>query len=361
MKIVSCYDIDSKAWDKFVETSSQAWLYHKFYWQLQHLKKANFSFAVIDENNANSILAICPLFLHTTKSRLVKIFIIGIVIKLFLKILKKYRIKHLETGYSGPAIANISAKRRRKVEKFLFDHIDQIAKQEKAVRCEIRLDAGCNLQYKYNPLWHYGYIHNLSFLPRLNCVLDLTKSEEQLLMEMEEDCRSIVRKAQRENFDVDIGNCEDIAKRFFNLFIKAQERIRGEKYLAEFQRFKTYFMDNFTTDNNIIFVVVKNKKQDVSAVALHLFKNQVLYFRAGSDEEYFKYGVNNFALWQAIKYSKKMGYKIFNVGTIYPSKPLINESNKLYKEQQKEYSTGEYKKQFSNILYPAFEGIKLYN
>jgi lipid II:glycine glycyltransferase (peptidoglycan interpeptide bridge formation enzyme) len=356
MKIISFQDISSEKWNEFVDKSSNSWLYHRASFINRYEKKTNISFAIIDPSQKGEILAICPLFIFHEKKVISNIFIRPFI-KTFLKLTNKYKSYYITTDNYGPSIINTTLKRKKKIEKFLFQYLETIAKNKKATRLEVNLDITQNITNNYNPLWNYGFFKFPFFMPRLATIIDLTKDENNILMEMEEDCRSAIRKAKRENFEIEIGDSDEISKRFFDLFVNTQTRLKGEKYSIPFEIFKKYFCTKENDKKTIVFIIIKDKDKDISGIALQFYKDWAIYFRAGNREEYFKYRVNNLALWEGIKYAKKQGYKKFNVGVVYPSKP---DNTNYSKEDMKEYTTGEYKKQFTRDLYPIYSGVKYY-
>lgn len=357
MRIIPFHNISQKEWDSFADKSSSSCLYHKTSFINRYKVKRNISFAVIDPSQKEEILAICPLFILHEKRVISNIFKRPFL-KAFLKITNKYKTRYITTDNYGPSLIDTTPKRRKKIEKFLFQHLDDEAKKNKATRLEVNLDISQNIKNNYNPLWNYGFFKFSFFMPRLAAVIDLTKDENDILMEMDEDCRSAIRKAQRGDFKVEIGDSNEMSERFFNLFADTQTRLLGKKYSTPFEIFQKQFATKDSENkSSISFIIIKHNDEDVSGVALQLYKDWATYFRAGNKQEYFKYRVNNLALWEGIRHAKELGYKKFNVGVVYPVRP---DSDNYSPGDVKEYTTGEYKKQFSKNLYPIYSGVKLY-
>lgn len=297
------------------------------------------SFALTDLDGR--ILALLPLFISDKTS---------------LRIIK---IKCLDTGVTGPVVAAnvVGQKNRTNVLRALFKYVDEIAKKEKIDILQVRISncAPGNLPPNrpgLNPLWHCGLTQpycsslNSNVLPEVSRIIDLTKAENDILMEMDEDCRSAIRQAQRNGLGI-IDPENELAE-YYRLHVETWNQtgltphekeyfISMEKHLKPYKAMKYLFAGR---EGNIY-----------SSVLLLKYKNAVFYWGNASRRECLKYRPNNYILWEAIRWARSERCGWFELGLYYP---YLSKADKLY-------SVGKYKEQFGKDYLVNFNGQKYYH
>lgn len=220
--------------------------------------------------------------------------------------------------------------------KAAFEKIREIAKQEKCVFVRIRpqlvkneenLKILTTLGLKKSPM-HLAAEHTV--------MINLEKSEEELLNEMRRQTRYEVRRAGKLGIEVTRDNSEEIFREFFK--IQAETAAR-QKFIPP--SFKTLLAEKEAFGENAQIYVAKIKDEEskearvltpqkqgskaensnLKAVAYGLIiKNgkEADYYEAASTELNHKLPGAYALLWQAIKDLKKEGYTRFNLWGIAP-------------------------------------------
>jgi lipid II:glycine glycyltransferase (peptidoglycan interpeptide bridge formation enzyme) len=175
-------------------------------------------------------------------------------------------------------------------------------------------------------------------------MLDLSKSEQELRKDMDEDCRSEINKAER-NAITFCPDSDNIREYHYIHKVSWNRTFGSHLPLKHFEDMVSYL-----EKDKVKLFFAQYKERNVSAILLHIYKDSAFYWGACSLEEGLKVRVNNYLLWSTILWAKSKGYKWFEIGLFQPY-PGSN---------YKEYSVGQYKAQFSNNYYPALEGKKNY-
>lgn len=338
--IVNKSEIDDTEWDNLVFSSTDGWLYQTNYWinLIDKCEIRSSSFGV--RSSKGQLLAVFPLYRGDYKA------------------LKFMTIKRLYTGLSGPVISNtINQKQRNKLLKYMFKYIDDIAEFEKIDILQVRLTMLAPTYFSsesptINPLFYVGLVSPISSqiekaVQPLTRMIFLDKPEDQLLMEMETDCRAAVRQAERSGLDFVEGNSDDALSTYVHLHDDSWRRTGLAPHTMSY--FENMW-SSLSQINAIKIFFAKHEGRVVAAIMVHVFKEGVFYWGGCSEGDSLKLRPNNFLLWNTICWAKNNGFRSFEIGQFYPS-PTDN---------QKEYNVGKYKVQFGRDELVPFEGQKVY-
>jgi|SRR5581483_10486529 len=145
--------------------------------------------------------------------------------------------------------------------------------------------------------------------------LDITKSEEELLKNMHPKTRYNIRVAQKHNVEV----VEDNSEKSFESYLKLmQETTTRQKYYAHTIEYHKKMWSTLK-GSMAHLLVAKYKGKPLTTWILFVF-NGVLYYPYGaSTSEHREVMASNVIMWEAIKFGKKMGCKIFDMwGSLGP-------------------------------------------
>ena len=200
---------------------------------------------------------------------------------------------------------------------FIKDELKKILTNRKAVF--VRLDFNPTLDenllgelFKKSPKATY---HSATFQPRTEWHLDISKKEADLLAEMEKDTRYSVRTSLKREVKTEIisNNFGDYFEDFYSLMKMTAERNKFGIHKKEYYR---AIFDSLPTIKNSFLSVAKFEGKNLVIDLMIAFGDTVHYvFGASSDEER-KRLPSYSAIWNAIKYSKEIGYKNFSFGGI---------------------------------------------
>ncbi len=161
------------------------------------------------------------------------------------------------------------------------------------------------------------FMYDGAFQPKYESVLDLTKSEEDILAGMKKVNRYTVRQAERLGVEVEI-----IASGFMGYLDKFYELISTTAERDEFaHNSKDYYRKIFEiseAEGNAFMEVARYNGEIMLINFFVIYGSSVYYLFSGSENENRRVGYTYLAQWGAIKYAKKLGLKKYNFGAVIP-------------------------------------------
>ena len=149
-----------------------------------------------------------------------------------------------------------------------------------------------------------------SLFTKYNFLLDLTKSEDQLLAAMHPKTRYNIRVAQKKGVKV----YESASNEDFKIYLKLYfETTKRQKYFGHTPSYHTKLWETLAPSNMARLLIAKYKNEPLVAWMLLQFKDTMYYPYGGSSTEHKEVMASNLVAWEAIKLGKKMGFKIFDM------------------------------------------------
>jgi lipid II:glycine glycyltransferase (peptidoglycan interpeptide bridge formation enzyme) len=303
-----------KEWDCIAEQSKMAWFTHLSSWIFLEScwGVENHSFFIRD---GEKIVGTCPLFLVSKKG-----------------------FRYLTSGYKGwggPAFIDNAPP---ETITGAYKYINECAKQLKADWIEIKFPS---IIQSMPPLEDYGY----NCIQGKTSIIDLTKSEEELLANIDKKCRYEIRKSEKLNLNVKFTEAESLDD------IKEYHKMHCENYArtGTLSNPLWYFYGLFSLFNifNIVkffFVELDGKK--VSAASVAIWKDRAIYLTGASLDEALGKGLNNYLQWNIIRYLHNQGVSWYEMGEIE-------------EENEKAKNLGKFKESFGGQPFPIFKGMKV--
>ena len=146
--------------------------------------------------------------------------------------------------------------------------------------------------------------------PEVTWELDISPSEEELLMAMRKTSRYLIRQAEKNN-DIEIVQSTDIKdlKEFYKVY---QETVKRH----HFAPFSLKYLENqfscFLPDNQILTLLGRYKGEVVSSAIIVFWQNIAFYHHGASLSKFRKIPVSYLVQWEAIKQAKKRGCRSYN-------------------------------------------------
>lgn len=147
--------------------------------------------------------------------------------------------------------------------------------------------------------------------PQRTWVLDLSKTEEELLMFMKPKTRYNINLAQRKGVVVREGTSQDLIT-LYQLMLETASR-------AEFKLHpQDYYWQMFEalSPNNIKILVAEYNGQTLAGLILTLFSDTATYLHGGSAGSLRQVMAPYLLHWEAIKLAKKLNYVYYDFGGI---------------------------------------------
>lgn len=279
--------------------------------------------------HGNSPVAVCPLFLEQING-----------IKQF----------SFSGGYlRGPLVCK-SVRDNKKIEKYIFDVIDNLAEEYNVKKHLCLIDAHNTFadEEGYNYLTRYGYFDS-SIATQL---IDIRRDVSELWKEVRKGCKSSINQG-RKNYIVDIFD------RSFNSFAVHEEyREMHHKAAGRVTRpmetFKIQY-EQLKSDKGILIGVKFNGEYKAFAHFVH--NNKGAYYGSYAEDPDF-HGVaplGHLIIWTAIEYYNKRDFYILETGLQQFGFQVFDHPS------EKEIAIAKFKRGFGGKTYPLFRGIKFYD
>ena len=165
-----------------------------------------------------------------------------------------------------------------------------------------------------------GFKKTTSVQPEETLLLDLSRSEETLLREMEHDTRYSIRTAEKRGVRVIRINMYEEKKKYFEIFWSLFEKTNTRHGLRAYP--KRYYEEIFSLEGECrseIFCALLDEEVIAMAVIIS-FGDVATYLYAASERGYGRYNAPTFLLWEIIRTAKKENKKYFDFWGISDTK-----------------------------------------
>ncbi len=153
--------------------------------------------------------------------------------------------------------------------------------------------------------------------PEATWVLDITKSEDEIMKEMRKTHRNLIRRAEKEGVEIIKSADEKYFKAFYSIH---KETVRRHKFVPFSYEYIKSEIEAFKGDNQIEIFSAKYKDKIISSAIVVFYGDQAFYHHGASSSEYNKIPASYLNLWEAIKEAKRRECKIFNFYGIVENK-----------------------------------------
>ncbi len=192
-----------------------------------------------------------------------------------------------------------------------FSQLDSLASSEKVVLAKIEPNTTLPNSQILSELKDYSYkTDRWSLQPTKTIVLNLRKSDNELLSSMEKDTRYSVRTAQRRGVRVVKSN--DL-NRFLKLYRQTAKR---QKFWFPEKELQTLW-DIFSNEGKAFILVAVWNKTDVAASLILHFDKTAYYYHAASIRTHKDLFAPYLLVWESMLRSKALGLKALDLEGIY--------------------------------------------
>ncbi len=288
-------------------------------------------------------------------------------------VINESRIKYLAYQQAG---------QESRILDFVFDEIKKIAKEEKSLF--LRIDPPIE-QNSESGTVNQEYINlfrksNFEIQPKNTLILDLEKSEEDLLKEMKQKTRYNIRLAKRKEVRIrkyePVNTNQKLFRKKFEVFWSlVEETSRRDKFTSHDKNYYWKMIESLSFHSEYI-KQVQNNSQNLRAIlyfAEHnnkiiaanlvlFFGDIVIYLHGASSSEYRNLMAPYLLQWQQIIDAKEAGCKKYDFWGITVNREKkswqgITKFKKGFGGNEKRY-IGAYELIFSNIGYAIYKSIR---
>lgn len=197
-----------------------------------------------------------------------------------------------------------------KKNKVIFIKIEPYVEKSRLQMINDRSITHFELQISKHPLF-----------PNWTQILDLSKSEEELLKSFHSKTRYNIRLAEKKGVIVKEMSNESGFKIFSKLYFETCKR---QKYFGHTQKYHQIIWDSLEKNMAHILIAFYNEIP-LASYELFYFKNTLYYPYGGTSLEYRNLMASNLLMWEAIKLGKKLGAEKFDMWGSLP--PNYDEKN----------------------------------
>jgi len=324
----------------------------------------------------------------------------------------------------GPVVGKSKAKSQKsKILDLLFDEIKKIAKKEKSLF--LKIDPAIKMNHK-SQIINHKYSNNLKkcskeIQPRNTLILDITKSEEELLKEMKQKTRYNIRLAGKKKlritnlayrqagYELRMDNKKDFKEKFEEFWELVEETSKRDKFASHNKNYYWKMLENLAgaglqsildvlqegkiqdtrsnNQKNINNQISRNKQNLQAKLYLAEYENKIItanivlsfgdmavYLHGASSNENRNLMAPYLLQWRQIMDAKKAGCKKYDFWGIAPESKVKSQKLKVNSKFQNSWSgitrfkkgfggheknyIGAYDLIFSDIGYPIYKLIK---
>jgi peptidoglycan pentaglycine glycine transferase (the first glycine) len=165
-------------------------------------------------------------------------------------------------------------------------------------------------------------ITNRNIQPKYKLLLDITKSEEEILAGMKKNTRYNIKYAQNHGVEVKIYRPSDfdttaVIDRFYELVVDMQKRAKG--YPARSKKYFERFVDEYKNSDNVLIFEVSHKGEVIAMNISEFTDVWTSSFYAGSNRLFPNLKAPYLLRWASIQEAKKRGCKVYDFWGIIPN------------------------------------------
>ena len=219
----------------------------------------------------------------------------------------------------GPIISQKSKVKSQKLLELLFNYLKDLGKEEKIgfIRISpIIENISENLDIFKQAGFRNAPVHMMH--PEMTWLLNITKSEDEILKGMRKTQRNLIKRAAKEGVEIICSADEKYLKAFYEIHL---ETVRRHKFVPFSYNYLKSEVDIFKNDNQINIFSAKYQGKIISSAIIVFYGKQAFYHHGSSSSEYYKIPSSYLVLWEAIKEAKKRKKEMFNFYGIIEDKP----------------------------------------
>lgn len=217
----------------------------------------------------------------------------------------------------GPILSqNIKTKNQKDQEEILSFILEDVKRKAKQVGASfIRLSRFPKSENTQRFFSHQGFIRSaLQTSDAEVCwVLDITKTEEELLKEMRKSHRYLIKKSQTLGITITKTTMPAALEKFLPLYKKLSLRKHFVAHRGVYEEFET-----FAKDNEEVLFLAEYEEKIIAGALIAFVGNTAIYRHSASDDAFKHIPASYLIQWEAIKEAKKRGKQLYNFWGVAP-------------------------------------------
>lgn len=154
--------------------------------------------------------------------------------------------------------------------------------------------------------------------PELLWLLDLTKSEEELLKDMRKNTRYGIKQAEKMQVQVKSGATEELLRQFYEIHEETSKRQHFVPYPWSYLQAQ---LEVFGPKDEIKIYIVEHEGKPIAGAVIMFSGPEGIYHHGASLSEFNKIPASYLIQWEAIKEAKKRGMPRYNFWGVVDNAP----------------------------------------
>ena len=151
--------------------------------------------------------------------------------------------------------------------------------------------------------------------PELSWMLDVTKSEDDLLREMRKTTRYLVKKMEKESVEITQSTDPEDIEKFWPVY---QATVQRQHFVAFGKQSLKKEFELFSANNEAVFFFGTYKGELIAAAIMIFYNGQGFYHHSGSLQKFAEINPSYLLQWRAIQEAKRRGCTLYNFWGISP-------------------------------------------
>lgn len=322
---------ETPRWNAFCRHTDEAWFWHTTDWMdysiayAPDLQTRNLSFFV---SKGSELLALCPLFVEERADSRRWLSLSGAAIP-------------------APAVAHgLSRQKRLEVLRATFDRVSELAAEEEAVACAMRLSPLSAVD-GFNILTKFGFLDtSLS-----TQILELDAPESSLLQGMRKGHRSAIKQAHPE-VEIRIVTSEDVTQEAFNAY-RELHRVAAGRVTRPGRTFE--LMLEWIRKGDAILCGARLGDRWIGFAYVNLFRKAAYYSSSCNDPTHGGLPISHKIQWEVIRWLKDNGFTRYELGLQHFGQQLHDLPT------DKELAIASFKRGLGGLTVPLFQGERYWS
>ena len=193
--------------------------------------------------------------------------------------------------------------------KTMIDELKKLAKKEKVIFVKLEPNVLKNGK-AIKLLKDSGAVPGRRLFTPTTFLIDLTKSEDELLASFHSKTRYNIRLAQKQGVSVTEDNSDSAFEKYLSL---TEETAKRQGFYAHSKKYHRLMWEQLKPAGIAHLLVAKYKGEIITAWILFVWRDFLYYPYGASTDKYKNVMSNNLMMWEAIRFGKKLGLSTFDL------------------------------------------------
>ncbi|MBN1353735.1 MAG: GNAT family N-acetyltransferase [Candidatus Omnitrophica bacterium] len=263
---------------------------------------------------------------------------------------KQFSVKNGHLMRAPAFEATLSFKERKKIEKAVFLHIEELARAEEVLLHRALIDPMLIIDQRFycNYLSEFSYV-DCSILTN---IIDLKLPEQTLWGNLRKSYRPLI-KGETKKYEVMFLDFKNISERLFAEFENLYFLASGKHV---YSRQEWAILCELVRQDKGMLTVAKTGNKAIGGAYFNHDSGKAYYSLGANHPQYEKnYFIGHRLIWEAITYYISRGFRWLELGWQFYPEQLLE------KPSEKEINISYFKRGFGGMNFPLHRGIRFFN